>query len=68
MTEFTMSMYRSQADLYAAMNDHIRQLEEALRGITEHYVTLVNSGDAGNWNPEAEPQVIAARRALGEQP
>ena len=37
---------------------------EALRGILNHYVRLVESGDAGNWDAEKEPEVIAAREAL----
>jgi hypothetical protein len=36
----------------------------ALRDLLDHYTRLVNSGDAGNWNPEQEPVVIAARAAL----
>jgi hypothetical protein len=43
----------------------------ALEGLLTHYVTLVESGDAGSWDAEKEPQVIAARaaiaRATGEQ-
>lgn len=45
---------------------------EALQSMTERYTSLVASGDAGNWDAEAEPQVIAARAviaaATGEQP
>ena len=40
------------------------RLEAALIGMTERYCDLVNSGDAGFWNPEEEPEVIAARAAL----
>jgi len=39
---------------------------EALQKLLDHYTALVNSGDAGNWNPEAEPVVIAARVALAQ--
>jgi len=46
-------------------------LLEALEAMTRHYCQLVDSGDAGNWNSEAEPEVIKARaaiaRAKGEQ-
>jgi hypothetical protein len=45
-------------------------LFEALRDLLRHYVDLVHSGDAGNWNPETEIVVKDARsalsRALGE--
>lgn len=40
------------------------QLYEALKKMTARYVELVNSGDAGYWNPELDDQVIAARAAL----
>ena len=39
-------------------------LTQALQDLLDHYVSLVNSGDAGNWDPEEEPKVIAARAAL----
>ena len=37
---------------------------KALTGMLERYVSLVNSGDAGHWDCETEPEVIAARAAL----
>ena len=40
------------------------RLREALEMILERYVRLVESGDAGNWDAEAEPDVINARAAL----
>jgi hypothetical protein len=39
-------------------------LAEALETFVAEYVALVNSGDAGFWDPETEPKVIAARAAL----
>lgn len=39
-------------------------LYEAVKGFLDLYVALVNSGDCGNWNPEEEDVVIAARAAL----
>lgn len=42
------------------------ELLEALEAITAHYVAGVNSGDCGFWNPEEEPQVIAARAAIAK--
>ncbi len=38
--------------------------QAALQVLLEHYLSLANSGDAGFWDPEAEPEVIAARAAL----
>ncbi len=37
---------------------------KALSAILDRYTGLVNSGDAGNWDSETEPEVIAARAAL----
>ena len=42
----------------------VERLREALEGMLDRYVSLVNCGDCGNWNPEEEPEVIAAREAL----
>lgn len=39
-------------------------LRESLQGLLDHYVRLIVSGDAGHWDPEAEPVVIAARAAM----
>lgn len=37
---------------------------EALKDMVNMYVELVNSGDAGFWDPEKVPQVIQARAAI----
>lgn len=47
-----------------AAHTRVKELEEALNGLLARYVSLVESGDAGNWNAEEESQVIAARAAL----
>ena len=39
-------------------------VKRALEDLLKHYVGLVNSGDAGNWNPEDEQVVINARQML----
>lgn len=41
-------------------------LYEALKLFVHEYVELVNSGDAGFWNPEEEDKVKAARAALAK--
>lgn len=46
--------------------DTTPSLRPALEALLKHYVDGVNSGDGGNWNPEEEPVVIAARAALKE--
>lgn len=38
--------------------------DEAVKRILNHYVKLVNSGDAGNWNPEDESVVKSTRVTL----
>lgn len=54
---------RSRAD-ERAKAIRIEQLEAALRETLRKWVELVESGDAGHWDPEKEPHVIAARAAL----
>lgn len=44
----------------------VGELLEALTGLTDHYTQLVNCGDCGNWDPEKEPQVVAARTAIAK--
>jgi hypothetical protein len=44
--------------------ERVRVLEEALRVMLDRYVSLVNCGDCGNWDPETEPSVQQARTAL----
>lgn len=46
-----------------AVNNH-HALVEALEGVTELWCDLVNSGDAGNWNPETDEPIIASRKVL----
>lgn len=42
------------------------ELLEALQNLTSMYVDFINSGDAGNWNPEEEKEIIAARAAIAK--
>ncbi len=42
----------------------IAKMEEALRDMLDKYTSLVNCGDCGFWDPELEPEVIAARAAI----
>ena len=50
----------ANAKLCAAAPD----LLEALELILKRYTGLVESGDAGFWNPEEEPEVIQSRAAI----
>lgn len=40
------------------------ELLVALEAMVVHYTAMINSGDAGNWNPETDDEVIAARAAI----
>ena len=54
-------LMRSEAD-----KEERERMRAALDGLLERYVSLVNSGDGGSWNPETEAEVIAARAAIGK--
>jgi hypothetical protein len=41
-------------------------LEAALSALLNMYVGMANSGDCGNWDPEEEQEVIAARAAIAK--
>jgi len=59
---FTKVPSAADADLMTAAPD----LFHALETFVKEYVSLVESGDAGFWNPEEEAKVIAARAALSK--
>lgn len=42
-------------------------MREALQNLLYSYLRLANSGDCGNWDPEEEKEVIAARAALKDK-
>jgi hypothetical protein len=44
--------------------DERDMMATALRNLLNRYVGLVNCGDCGNWDPEAEEEVIFARSLL----
>ena len=53
-------------ELSSRLAEENKRLREALLSMTELYCDLINSGDAGNWNPEDDQPVISARLALSE--
>ena len=56
--------YVVPADFARQLERKLNALEKAARAHLDRYIALVNSGDAGNWNPESEEHVINLRRAL----
>jgi len=52
----------ANARLIAAAPD----LLKALQSFVEMYVVFGNCGDCGNWDPETEKEVIAARAAIAK--
>lgn len=50
-------------DALASLQSENERLRAACVRMTEHYVRLANSGDAGFWNPEEEDVVKEARAA-----
>lgn len=59
---------RLKAEAIDAAQATINTLTDALAGLLNHYVALVESGDAGNWNAEDEDVVKRARAALRAVP
>jgi hypothetical protein len=53
---------RSNARLIAAAPE----LLDALKAMLKMYCELVNSGDCGDWSPEEDEEVIAARAAIAK--
>ena len=46
------------------LEGQVKVLRESLEDMATCYVTLVKSGDAGQWNPEKDGPVIKARETL----
>ena len=57
---FSWGQIEANAQLIASAPD----LYKALDALLTRYVGLASSGDCGNWDPETEPEVIAARTLL----
>jgi len=53
-----------QAEQLKLLQADNKLLREALIEQTGAWCDLVNSGDAGNWNPEDDDEVIKSRKAL----
>ena len=64
--EFYTLARQLERELNAA-NERIKRLEEALEGTVKWIVDLANSGDAGFWDVDEQPEIIAARDALKKE-
>lgn len=42
------------------------RLKAAAEEMLKRYIALVESGDAGTWDPYGEPEVVALRNALAD--
>jgi len=59
----------TEANIYAErLRDKNYQLARALDELLKRYTAMVNSGDCGNWNPEADECVVKAKDALASTP
>ncbi len=59
---YTIPEGKASGNLISAAPD----LYAALDILLDIYTSLVNSGDAGSWNPEEENEVILARRVMAK--
>ncbi len=44
----------------------VPELLEALEAMADYYAHLVNTGDAGQWNPEEDDVIIKSRAAIAK--
>jgi hypothetical protein len=56
-----------QQTIEVAVAEERERCAKALADLLDRYVELVVSGDCGNWNPEKEPEVVAARAVLSSK-
>ena len=74
--QHAIAIHRANAAFIAAANpaailsliEENKRMREALDGLLKRYVALVDCGDCGFWDAEAEGEVIAARAALEPTP
>lgn len=63
--DFEKAIADAEAGLETILSEVVN-LVDCLSDMTEHYVQLAGCGDCGNWDPEKESEVIAARRMIAE--
>lgn len=60
----TYSLARKLEQERDEAREQAAELLEALEVMADYYVQLVNTGDAGQWNPEEDDVVIKSRAAI----
>jgi hypothetical protein len=64
VNSFAVQGRRDMLHHFATLTEQNERLREAFRFLLDRYTQLVNCGDCGDWDPETERPVIAAREAL----
>ena len=64
VTEYVGEEQASTVAELLCLGERADTLSQALTGLLDRYTALVNCGDCGNWDPESEDEVKAARAAL----
>lgn len=62
--EECVAAMRSNSRTYQTQRAALEKARKAGKNFLNSYLRLVNSGDAGFWDPETEPEIIAMRAAL----
>jgi len=62
----TKIMEAAFVELSKLHKSKVDPLKQALIGMVDMYTAMINSGDCGNWDPEGDKEVMAARVALKE--
>lgn len=62
----TYSLARKLEQERDEAREQAAELLEALEAMADYYVQLVNTGDAGQWDPEEDDVVIKSRAAIAK--
>ena len=65
--ETLQNSLREREEYVTELEARIKRLEEALEGTVKWIVHLADSGDAGFWDVDEQPEIIAARDALKKE-
>lgn len=62
------NLYWKAAEVIASLQGEVGKLADAMENLLTNHCRLVESGDCGNWDVDAEPEVAAARALLDALP